>query len=197
MLDKNNFQNATAVNGTDDGGAVSDILFDSAPWYVVYVKPNHERKAKTYLEKLGYVVYLPLQKQIKEWSDRKVKRDYIVIPMILFVKSISEADSIKKLDRLSFVSFVMQKPGSRELAKVPAVQVMSLRLLLENSSDQVILQTGQVKKGDHVRIRFGKMKGIEGYVTDTRDNLSRVVVTIDYLGYATLSVNVEDLEFAE
>ena len=197
MSDKNNTPNVTAVNGTDGGGAVPEATIDTTPWHVVYVKINQERKAKTYLEKLGYTVYLPLQTQFKEWSDRRVKRDYIVIPMILFVKPTSETDDIKKLDRLSFVSFVLQKPGSRELAKVPAVQVNSLRLLLENSSNQVILQTGQVKKGDHVRIRFGKMKGIEGSVTETRDNLSRVVVTIDYLGYATLSVPVEDLEFVE
>ena len=197
MSEKRNDLQGTPVNGTDGGGAVQIGLPDDNPWYVVYVKPNHERKAQIYLKKLGYTVYLPLQMKIKEWSDRRVKHDYIVIPMILFVKPTQIADDIKKLDRLSFVSSVLQKPGSHELAKVPATQVNSLRFLLENSSEQIVLQTGQVKKGDHVRIHFGKMKGVEGFVTETYDNLSRVVLTIDYLGYATLSVNVEYLEFIE
>ena len=40
-------------------------------WYAVYTRPNQEKKVTDQLSKKGVVVYCPLQKVIRQWSDRK------------------------------------------------------------------------------------------------------------------------------
>ena len=42
-----------------------------AHWYAVYTKPNLEKKVTSSLENKGIVVYCPLQKVERQWSDRK------------------------------------------------------------------------------------------------------------------------------
>jgi transcriptional antiterminator RfaH len=55
------------------------------PWYVVYTKPNSEKKVASNLEKRGIKVYCPVYEKIRQWSDRKKKiiaplfRSYIFI----------------------------------------------------------------------------------------------------------------------
>ena len=40
-------------------------------WYVVYTKPNWEKKVAELLEKKGIEQYCPLNKVQKQWHDRK------------------------------------------------------------------------------------------------------------------------------
>ena len=42
-------------------------------WYALYTKPRKEQKVAQQLEELGFVVYLPLKVEVKQWSDRKKK----------------------------------------------------------------------------------------------------------------------------
>ncbi|HEY4197452.1 MAG TPA: transcription termination/antitermination NusG family protein [Mucilaginibacter sp.] len=40
-------------------------------WYPVYTHPRAEKKACEALLKKGIETYLPLRRQLKQWSDRK------------------------------------------------------------------------------------------------------------------------------
>ena len=55
----------SAVIGTDECEARSKF------WIAVYTRPRSERKAVSELNKLGIETYLPVQKQLRKWSDRK------------------------------------------------------------------------------------------------------------------------------
>lgn len=54
-------------------------------WYVVYCKPNTEKKTKALLEACGIEVYCPLQTQVRQWSDRKKRIEVPVLPSMVLV----------------------------------------------------------------------------------------------------------------
>ena len=40
-------------------------------WYALYTKPRWEKKVAKNLGDKGYIVYCPLNKVLRQWSDRK------------------------------------------------------------------------------------------------------------------------------
>ncbi len=40
-------------------------------WYLLYTNPRAEKKVALELQKKGFEVFLPLQRTLKVWSDRK------------------------------------------------------------------------------------------------------------------------------
>ena len=42
-------------------------------WYVIYCKPNTEKRTAQKLKELDFEVYCPTQTQVRQWSDRKKK----------------------------------------------------------------------------------------------------------------------------
>lgn len=216
MLEKNLHKKApqvTAVSEIDDRGAHSKNQPPAAakkptakkpkapkngPWYVVYCVSNHEKKAADYLARSHYETFLPTQKERRERKDgSKVTIDALVIPMLLFIRPCQEVARIDlvKLDRLSFIVTLLTVPGSNNLATVPDSQLQNFRLFLKKSTKKVTLETGDVKTGDRVRIRFGKFKGLVGDIERTNDKSPKVIIRLDYIGFARVEVNLDDIEY--
>ncbi|MDV7400146.1 transcription termination/antitermination NusG family protein, partial [Arthrospira platensis SPKY1] len=64
-------------------GAISK----EAKWMAVYTKPRCEKKAFERLSKREDLeLYLPVQKRLKQWSDRKKWVEEVVLPSYLFIK---------------------------------------------------------------------------------------------------------------
>src|ERR1700743_2014633 len=55
-------------------------------WYPVYTHARAEKKAFRALVDKGIEVYLPLHRQLKQWSDRKKWVDEPLIKSYLFVR---------------------------------------------------------------------------------------------------------------
>ena len=60
-------------------------------WYALYVKSRTEKKVAAELEKQGIINYLPLQKILKQWSDRRkwvTQKTATVAERSLYMKAI-------------------------------------------------------------------------------------------------------------
>ena len=55
-------------------------------WYAVHVMPRWEKKVYTALLEQHIETYAPLQKRLKQWSDRKKWVEEPVIRSYVFVK---------------------------------------------------------------------------------------------------------------
>jgi len=55
-------------------------------WHVVHVLSRTEKKVAERLENKGIFAYLPIQKQLRQWSDRKKWVDMVVLSGYVFVK---------------------------------------------------------------------------------------------------------------
>ncbi|MBP9031869.1 MAG: UpxY family transcription antiterminator, partial [Dysgonomonadaceae bacterium] len=54
-------------------------------WLAAYVKMHHEKKVRDRLTELGIENFLPVQKEVRQWSDRRKKIERVLIPMMIFV----------------------------------------------------------------------------------------------------------------
>lgn len=115
---------------------------------------NCEKKAEEKLNKLGFETYLPIQKEERQWSDRRK-----FIERILVRADKGNAQSIRNL---SFVHKLITYPGSKEIATpIPDEQINQLKFLLSNAESEVSI-ISDIKVGDEVQIIREKLKGLKG-----------------------------------
>lgn len=60
---------------------------DQHNWYVAYTIPNRERKIHLELQKQNIRAYLPMQRVIRQWSDRKKELKTPMFPSYVFINT--------------------------------------------------------------------------------------------------------------
>lgn len=88
----------------------------------------------------------------------------------------------------------MTLPGQKQAAHIPAKQIERLKFMLHKSENPANFIQGNIKLSDSVRVIRGNLLGLEGVVDRNPDGKIFIIVTIDILGGATVSVNLSDLE---
>lgn len=66
--------------------------------------------------------------------------------------------------------------------------------MVGNSDTPVVLSSRPYKKGDWVKIIRGKLMGLEGEVNAIDEKHSEVIVNLDFLGNARVSIETMDIE---
>ena len=132
-------------------------------WYPVYTNPRAEKKAYQALVNKGIEAYLPLRRQLKQWSDRKKWVEEPLIKSYLFVNmNLYEQTEILMTKGISrFIYF------SGKIASMPDRQIADLKLLMSNSFDLEITEE-YLQPGEKIKIKAGPLKGITGEVVSYR-----------------------------
>ena len=172
------------VNGTNDREAYPKR------WIAVLVQVNCEKKAATFLNKVGYETYIPTQLEVHQWSDRKKRVARLIIPMVVFVHA-TVREEVWLRDQ-SYIHKLLALPGTDEDKKgfattIPDYQIERLKFLLENAETEVTI-VSNFKVGDSVCVASGPLKGLEGVVSKADEKSSVVGVLIDGLGYACVKI---------
>ncbi len=176
----------TFVDGTDDSEACTKH------WIAALVQINCEKKAEAKLNNLGFETYLPIQKEERQWSDRRKVIDRIVIPMVVFIRV--EQNEVRTIRNYSFIHKLLTIPGSTQVATpIPDEQIENLRFLLSNAEATVSI-VSNLEIGSKVRIIRGALKGCEGLLCMLNDDHKAVALRINGLGYACVTVSCDDLE---
>ena len=74
-------------------------------WHVVYVRSRSEKKAAKELEDLHVETFLPLQRKLSQWKDRKKWVETPLLPGYCFVK-ITNAEYYKVLQIVYIVKYI-------------------------------------------------------------------------------------------
>ncbi len=134
---------------------------DQRRWLVCYTAPRSEKKADALLKAKGIESFLPTQKVLKQWSDRK---KWVVEPLFrsyLFVYiTQSEEGAVLRTSGISRFVYYLGKP-----AVVPDKQIEDIRLLLRNEVPVESIPSN-LKKGDRVRVNSGPLMDLEGQLID-------------------------------
>ena len=178
------------VNGTNDREAYPKR------WIAVLVQVNCEKKTATRLGKVGYETYIPIQQEVRQWSDRKKKVDRLIMPMVVFVRATVREE--EWLRDQSYIYKLLALPGSDEdkrkfATAIPDYQIERLRFLLKNAETDVVFEN-KFKIGDAVRVISGPLKGLEGSITSEKGK-SKFFISIDFLGCASVEVTQNNLQF--
>ena len=174
------------VNGTNDREAHSKF------WIAALVQMNCEKKVASKLDKLGITNYVPTQKEIHQWSDRKKKIERIVIPMVVFVQVDKEIE--KSLITYPFIYKFISYPGQKETAIIPDEQIEKLKFMLNNADSNVEVYDSIYEVGEEIEIVRGPLKGFSGELCYFEKGKPKVGICLELLGYACVSVNINDVK---
>jgi transcription antitermination factor NusG len=126
-------------------------------WYVIVAKTTH-CKASAILERLGLSFYLPLQRQLHYWSDRKKWVDVPILHPYIFLFT-NEQERKVMFQTCKFFHFLNYKG---ELATAKEDEIEKVKLLC-NYSDGLRVEQHNIKKGDLVNVISGPLSGMRGY----------------------------------
>ena len=147
-------------------------------WLVAYVQSCLEKKTAQRLAAMGIECYLPVQSEIRQWSDRRKRVDRLVIPMMIFVHVTPQERPLPL--SLQAVSRYMVLRGESTPAVIPDEQMDRFRFMLDYSPDAV-------------KVIKGPLAGLEGELI-TVNGKSKVAVRLDMLGCAHVDVPIGFVE---
>ena len=163
----------------------------SRQWLVAYVQSCLEKKTAQRLAAMGIECYLPVQSEIRQWSDRRKRVDRLVIPMMIFVHVTPQERPLPL--SLQAVSRYMVLRGESTPAVIPDEQMDRFRFMLDYSPEAVEMCSAPLAPGDAVKVIKGPLAGLEGELI-TVNGKSKVAVRLDMLGCAHVDVPIGFVE---
>lgn len=158
-------------------------------WHAVYVKSRAEKKAKSELQLLEIETFLPLQRKLRQWSDRKKWVEMPLISGYLFVRA-SRKEYDQVLQSNNIVSYVRFEGKA---AVVPDSQIEYLKLMLSQDNTPVEITQEKLKPGQMIEVISGPFIGLKGKLQKIRGK-SKVAVELEQLGYSALvEIQAEDI----
>ncbi len=154
-------------------------------WFALYTKARAEKKVYEELRQKGIEVYLPMKRELRQWSDRKKWIETPIIYSYIFVH-IPMTDYRKVFESKGVVAYVSHKGKA---VVIPDREMEAMRRTVE-SNLSFNVETSTIQKGQTITITAGPLKGITGEVMDVQGE-KKLYLRISHIGY-TLVVNLED-----
>jgi len=126
-------------------------------WYALYTKSRKEKVAYNELVYKGIEAYLPLEKRLKQWSDRKKWVDEPFIRSYIFVKT-TEFELQKALNTPGVVTVIR---FSGKPAPVREKEIAVIQAVL-NSEEEYEVTADTFALGEKVKVEHGSLKNLEG-----------------------------------
>lgn len=147
-------------------------------WHALYVNSRSEKRIGESLIARSIEAYVPVVKTMRQWSDRKKLIELPLLNGYIFV-NISPKENDTVLQTKGVVKFVRSEG---KIATIREIEINRLKQLVElgyqleaNAIDK------KYKAGDKIKISSGALKGIEGYVVESREN-RQIEVLLESIG---------------
>lgn len=145
-------------------------------WYPVYTHARAEKKAYEALTNKGILAYLPLYRQLRQWSDRKKWVEEPFIKSYVFVNIAEHAQAEVLMTKgISRFLYFSGKP-----ATMPDRQINELKLLMTSSIDLEITEE-DLQPGEKIIIKAGPLKGMTGEVVVYRSQ-KQLILRLESIG---------------
>lgn len=140
-------------------------------WYVVYTKPRWENKITTALTKKGIENYCPVQKEVRQWKDRKKIIDRPIFTSYVFVL-VDAAQRGRVLETEGVLNYVRVKGKP---AVIRHEEIQAIRLFLGEYQD-VAVSENHLSPGQRIELTSGLFAGREVEVVRVRGNKVQVII---------------------
>ncbi len=161
-------------------------------WYAVYTKPRWEKKVAKLLDEKGIENYCPLNKVVKQWSDRKKVVMEPIFKSYVFVR-VEDKDKFELKNISGILNFVywLGKP-----AIVRDQDIDTIRKFLNEFGEVTVSEIDQFKVNAKVRVKQGIMMNYQGLLVEVMGNKAKV--RIESMGiYLFAQFDKKNLELAQ
>jgi transcription antitermination factor NusG len=147
-------------------------------WRALYVNSRAEKKILDNLLARKIEAYLPLVRTMRQWSDRKKLVEIPLMNGYVFVNiTTKEIDMV--MQTRGVVNFVRSEG---KIAVIRQVEIDRLKQLVELGYQlEAVSINKKYKQGDKIKISSGTLKGIEGYVVESKEN-RHIEVLLESIG---------------
>lgn len=149
-------------------------------WYALYVRSRTEKKVAVELEGTGIDFYLPIEKRLKQWSDRKKWVEVPLFRSYIFVY-ITQKEYYKVLQTRGVVKYISFEGKA---VSVPQQQIDAIKIYLAEM-DPLLQEDQPWEEGKEVEVMVGKLTGLKGILIQAKGK-NRVRVEIDVVGSAII-----------
>jgi transcription antitermination factor NusG len=144
-------------------------------WYAVYTLPRWEKKIVRKLEEKGIEVYCPLNRVVRQWSDRKKNVQEPLFKGYVFVR-VEEMEKWNVKDIHGILNYVYWngKPGV-----IREEEIETIKRFLNQFTD-VQVEEYKLDLNSRVKVRSGILMDYEGTIIEVSGN--RASVRIESMG---------------
>lgn len=150
-------------------------------WYAIRVKSRSEKKVHSDLLEQKIEAYLPMQRKLRQWSDRKKWVEMPLISGYVFV-FISRKEYETVLRTYNVVCYVYFEGKA---AIIREQDITLLKRMLGQVEVELEITIEQLKPGQMVEIISGPLCGVIGELIDYKGK-NKVALRIPPLGYTVL-----------
>lgn len=171
-------------------GYNGEVCGSGHQWYAVWTRSRQEKTAAAMLDTLGIQQYLPMNKELRQWSDRKHMVEVPIFSGYLFVcMDLLKQRALQVLEVPGVVAFVRNHLGP---LPIPHSQIEDIRTVL--GAGVQCSSHSFIGEGERVRVVRGVLAGIEGHLVRnaSRDRLIIAVETIQRS--LALDISRQDVE---
>lgn len=152
-------------------------MSDGKKWYAVYTRPRWEKKVSELIGKKNIQTYCPLNRVVRQWSDRKKLIFEPLFTSYVFVQCTQkEHVQVKQTPGVINLVYWLKQP-----AVIRDVEIEMIQRFL-NEHQNVKLEKVPVRVNDIVRVVGGALMDEEGQVSEVRNKTVKIV--LPSLGYA-------------
>lgn len=143
-------------------------------WFAIYTKPRWEKKVHASLQQKGMESYCPMNRVMRQWSDRKKRVELPLFPSYVFVKITADEQTELRMTP-GVVNFVywLGKP-----AVISDKEMESFQNFVAGHED-IKVEALQYREGDSLDIDSGVFKGQKAIIT--RVNKHRLELVLETL----------------
>jgi transcription antitermination factor NusG len=145
-------------------------------WYVVYTRSRAEKKVQTELTHQQIECFLPLQKKLRQWKDRKKWVEFPLMSGYCFV-NIIRRDYDRVLESANVVCYITFEGKA---AVIPEIQIEALRKISNQTDFEVNVTTEKFEPGQKVEVIKGPMIGARGELVKARGK-HKFIIRLDQL----------------
>jgi transcription antitermination factor NusG len=157
------------------------------PWHVLQVRSNFERRVVQHLAVRSVEHYLPMYRERVKWTDRTVITERPLFAGYVFARFLPPS-------RITVVSVpgVVRSLGDEQMNLVSSAELGKVRDGL--ASGLLLRPHPSVAVGARVRIRTGLFAGVEGVVTEFRQQCKVIIALAAVRQCFSLEVDLGEIE---
>ena len=169
-----------------------ELVIKMLNWYLVQLKPNGHRLAKTNLEKQGFNMFLPLQNVTKRSAHKFVDRLVPLFPGYMFVELDTTQNAWRKVNSTLGVARIVSLGGT----PTPIPSEIVNEFISRCDGDGVLCPTQVLEFGQDVQVLRGPFANFVAQVEEISPD-QRVWILIDLLGQSSrISVTKDAIALA-
>ena len=191
---------------------------DQLYWFVAIVTPNTEMKAVERMDDLidywkdkeimdqteTVTAYVPIQKEVRyrPSTRKRVEVEKVLSPCYLFLRCRNAVRYKIACEAKFILHFLMNRAsqtesGKNDFARIPDGQMESFMRMVGDAENEITIDSSRIHLGDKVRIKTGRLGGLEGYICRKPDGRTQIALRVDFLGYAKMECPIDNLELVK